>query len=109
MRLEYYDSDKLKQEIKEIAGRYINLSRYALFFFGSRVTGTGDNRSDIDVGIEGNDAVPLPAMRSIKEAIDTLPLLYKIDVVDFTYTSDSFREIAKQHIEYINEPVEQYI
>lgn len=105
MRLECYDSEKLKTELKQIAGRHLDLSRYALFFFGSRVAGFGDDRSDVDVGIEGQDPIPLGALRTIKEDIELLPLLYKIDVVDMSQTSDSFREIAKQHIEYIHEPI----
>lgn len=109
MRLEHYDSEQLKAELKEIAGKYLDFSRYALFFFGSRVGGGGDDRSDIDVGIEGAEPVPLSALRMIKEGIESLPLLYKIDVVDLSQTSDSFREVAKQHIEYINEPTKQHV
>ncbi|MBI4600136.1 nucleotidyltransferase domain-containing protein [Candidatus Uhrbacteria bacterium] len=105
MRLEQYDSEKLTQELRAIAGKYLDLSAYKIFFFGSRVSGAGDDRSDIDVGVEGKEPVSLTAMRSIKEDIESLPLLYKIDVVDFSLTSDSFREVAKQHIEYISEPV----
>lgn len=109
MRLEHYDSEKLKAELKEIAGRHLDLSRYSLFFFGSRVGGGGDDRSDIDIGIEGAGPVLLSTLRMIKEDIESLPLLYKIDVVDLSQTSDSFREVAKQHIEYINEPTPQHV
>lgn len=104
MRLEHYDSEKLKRELKKIAERNLDISRYAIFFFGSRVSARGDDRSDIDVGIEGTELVSLDAMRRIKEDIDKLPLLYKIDVVDLSQTSDSFREVAKQYIEYIHQP-----
>lgn len=109
MRLEYYNSEKLKAELKAIIGRHIDLSRHRVFFFGSRVAGVGDDRSDIDVGIEGADTISLTAMREIKEDIELLPLLYKIDIVDMFQTSDSFREVAKQHIEYISEPASQHV
>ncbi|MEK7189472.1 MAG: nucleotidyltransferase domain-containing protein [Patescibacteria group bacterium] len=52
-RLEYYPVEKLKKELKDIAAKYLDLKKYHLFFFGSRVTGKGSERSDIDVGIEG--------------------------------------------------------
>lgn len=106
MRLEHYDSEKLKLELKEITEKNLDISRYAVFFFGSRVSARGDDRSDIDVGIEGTELVPLDAMRRIKEDIEKLPLLYKIDVVDMLQTSNSFREVAKQHIEYIHQPAQ---
>ena len=104
MRLEKYDSELLKQQVKDIAGKYLALSAYAIFFFGSRVSGAGDARSDIDIGIEGAEQVPLTAMRSIREDIELLPILYKVDVVDFSQTSETFRDVSKQHIEYINKP-----
>jgi predicted nucleotidyltransferase len=109
MRLEQYDSEKLKQELREIVEKHLDLSRYTVFFFGSRVAGTGDDRSDIDVGIEGDGPVPLDALRRIKEDVELLRLLYKIDIVDMSQTSDSFREVAKQHIEYIHEPTMQRV
>ena len=109
MRLEHYDSEKLKKELLDIASKHLDLSRYTIFFFGSRVANKSDDRSDIDVGIQGAELVPTESLRKIKEDIEALPLLYKIDVVDFKHTSDSFREIAKQHIEYINEPVGQHL
>ena len=104
MRLEYYDEGTLKKELKKIIGRHLDLSQYAVFFFGSRVTGNGDDRSDIDVGIEGMRAVPSDKLWKIRDDIETLPTLYKLDIVDFSNTSDSFRRVAKNKIEYINEP-----
>ena len=106
MRLEYYDSEKLKRELKEIMGKYLDLSRYAVFFFGSRVTGTGDDRSDIDIGIEGDTSVPRVAMGRIREDVEELRVLYKIDLVDFKNVSQKFYDFAKKDIEYItNGPI----
>lgn len=109
MRLEHYNSEKLKQELKEIIEKHLDLSHYAVFFFGSRVTGNGDDRSDIDVGIEGRSTVPSNKLWKIREDIEHLPMLYKIDIVDFLNTSDSFREVAKRKIEYISEPNYEHI
>lgn len=105
MRLEHYDSEKLKKELREIFEHHLDLSRYAVFFFGSRVAGGGDDRSDIDVGIEGDSAVPFGVLGKIREDVDLLPTLYAIEVVDFARTSPSFQEVAKRHLEYICEPI----
>src|SRR3989338_3532945 len=102
LRLEHYPAEKLKKEILDIMGRHLDLSEYRVFFFGSRVTGKGTERSDIDVGIEGPVPVPLKAFFDIKEEIKNLPVLYKIEAVDFKRVQADFYEGAHQNIEIIN-------
>ncbi|MBI3600453.1 MAG: nucleotidyltransferase domain-containing protein [Nitrospinae bacterium] len=99
MRLEFYPLEKLKKEIVEIIGRYLDLNSYRIFFFGSRVAGKGNERSDIDIGIEGAEPVPMEIFFKIKDEIDTIPTLYKIEIVDFKKAPSDFREVAFQCIE----------
>jgi len=101
MRLEHEKLEKLKAEIKQIVGKRLNLTQYQLFFFGSRVSGHGDEHSDIDIGIEGKEPVPVLTRMEIEEDIENLPVLYKIDFVDFKTVSEDFYRIAKQTIEPI--------
>jgi len=105
MRLEHYPIDKLKNELLEIIGKHLDLSKYKVFFFGSRVTDKGDDRSDIDVGIEGTERIPGHIMENIREEIESLPTLYTIEIVDFQSVSDEFYKITKKYIEGINEPI----
>lgn len=84
-----------------IVGAHLDLEKYSLFFFGSRVTGTNSDRSDIDIGIEGPRPVDDKVMMDIEEEIDKLPTLYKIDVVDFAKLESKFKRVAKQHVEYL--------
>ena len=104
MRLEHVSPDKLKKLILEIAGRHLDLTKYRLFFFGSRVSGSSDERSDIDIGIEGEEPVPVKLFADIVDEIEELPILYKIEIVDFKKVSPDFREVALQHVEDINSP-----
>jgi len=104
MKLEHESPDKLKKLILEIAGRHLDLNKYRLFFFGSRVSGTGDERSDIDIGIEGPEPVPASPLAEIEEELENLPVLYKIEIIDFKKVSPDFREVALQHVEDINSP-----
>lgn len=101
MRLKHYPIEKLKKEILDIIGKHLDLSQYRVFFFGSRVSGGGNERSDIDIGIEGPRPVPAAAMSEIKEEIENLPTLYKIDIVDFKEVSPEFRQVALQYRESI--------
>jgi predicted nucleotidyltransferase len=102
MKLEHADLDNLKRRILEIIGRYVDLRSHKVFFFGSRVSGKSDEHSDIDVGIEGKEPLDFSVMAAIRYDIEGLPVLYKIDVVDFTSSNANFQAVAKQHIEYIN-------
>jgi len=101
MRIEHYPLEKLKKEILGIIGKYLDLKKYKIFFFGSRVEGKGNERSDIDVGIEGFDPVPDKAWIEIKEEIENLPILYKIEIVDFHRVAPIFKTVAFQYIEPI--------
>jgi predicted nucleotidyltransferase len=102
MRLEHYSAEKLKKEILEIVGQYLDLTKYRIFFFGSRVTGKGTDRSDIDVGIDGPEPVPPMVKFAIEEKIEELPTLYKIEIVDFRRLPLKFREVVSQNKEFLN-------
>lgn len=103
MRLEHYPVEKLKKEILQILGKRLDLSKYRVFFFGSRVDGLADERSDIDVGIEG-PAIPSGVWFDIQEEIENMPTLYTLELVDFRTVDDTFRQVALQHTEDISVP-----
>lgn len=101
MRIEHYSFQKLKQELSAIVGKHLNLSEYKMFFFGSRVSGKGNQYSDIDIGIEGPNEISFEIMSKMREDIDNLSILYKIEIVDFQKVSSDFRKIALSHREYL--------
>jgi len=64
--------------------------------FGSRAQGVSHKRSDFDVGILGQKPVKRTLFFEIKEQLEKLPTLYKIDLVDLMDTDPDFRAIALQ-------------
>ena len=96
------DIEEVKKEISKILKEELPQS-FGAFFFGSRVTGTASERSDLDVGIESPDGKTLPSdvLSKIKNRCEALPTLYMIDVVDFANISKDFRKVAKTKIEII--------
>lgn len=102
MKLEFYPQEKLKKEIQKIIAKYLDLRKYKIFFFGSRILGKGSERSDIDIGIEGPKEIPSHIFLEIQEEIENLPTLYKIDVVDFKRVSPEFKKNALQSAEVIS-------
>lgn len=101
LNLEHYPIEKLKKEVLGIIGNRLDIKKYKVFFFGSRAAGKGNERSDIDIGIEGKKPIPDKAWVEIQDEIENIPTLYKIDIVDFRQTAKKFREVAKQYIEII--------
>lgn len=101
MRIEFYPLEKLKKEILEIIGEYLDLNSYRVFFFGSRVKGDNFPRADIDIGIEGPKEIPPGIKLEIEERINNLPTLYKFDIVDFKEVSKEFKKEASKHLEYV--------
>lgn len=101
MKLDHYPLERLERELAAIVWKYLDRNTYKLFFFGSRVTGSFSERSDIDVGIEGSEPVPTNIMAKIRDEVAELPILYNIDVVDMRVASPSFRRVAKQLIKVI--------
>jgi predicted nucleotidyltransferase len=61
------------------------LAQAHVYFFGSRVSGKARERSDFDVAIDGVVPVEPRLFARIRTALDELPTLYRIDLVDLTY------------------------
>lgn len=102
MRLKNYSGKKFKKELLKIIGAYLPLTDYRIFVFGSRVNGKGDERSDIDIGIEGVAPIPLAVMAKIRADVEGLPTLYDVDMVDFKRVEADFRAVALSKIEMLN-------
>lgn len=55
-----------------------------MVLFGSRAKGTATERSDIDIAVSGVEDIG-----ALREALDAIPTLYQIDLVDLdTCTND---------------------
>lgn len=101
MHLEFYPIEEFKKQIIEIAGKYLDINSYRIFFFGSRVKGDNFPRADIDIGITGPEEIPIEIKMKIEEELEKLPTLYKVDFIDFKNVSNKFKKEALKYIEYI--------
>lgn len=101
MILQNYPENKFKLEIKNLIGKHLDLKKLQLIVFGSRVNGQASKWSDIDIGILGSGRIPSNIIGNIKDGLEEMPILYKIDVVDFANVSPEFKNIALQNYEQI--------
>ncbi|HNV70121.1 MAG TPA: nucleotidyltransferase domain-containing protein, partial [Candidatus Ozemobacteraceae bacterium] len=64
--------------------------------FGSRVTWTAKDYSDLDLAIVGTKRLDVGVMRRLKEAFEESDLPFRVDVIDWYAISDSFRKVIKK-------------
>lgn len=96
-------SDGIMQGMKDIVRRHMNGQHYRFFLFGSRATGEAQERSDIDLGIEAGQPLTGAILSDIREEMDQLPTLLKIDFIDFSQVDSTFKEIALKGCEVLDE------
>lgn len=65
-----------------------------VILFGSRASEKNKERSDFDIGILGEKPLSIADFYKLKDALNELPTLYTIDLIDFGRVPDSFRNEA---------------
>ena len=61
--------------------------------FGSRVTGTAKEFSDLDLAIDMGNPIPVTVLCTLKDAFSESDLPVKVDIVDWHAISEEFREV----------------
>ena len=90
----------LKRELLRFAPA---LKGHRVFLFGSQAAGTARPRSDFDVGVDGDEPLPLRTFFAIEDAFEDLPTLRRIDWVDLKRAGPGFRKRAMRHVEVLYE------
>jgi predicted nucleotidyltransferase len=75
------------------------LSGYAVFAFGSRVSGGFRTNSDLDLLIEGSGPVPLGVLGELRERLEQSDLSFRVDLLDASRLSpEILKSIKNQKI-----------
>lgn len=96
------DIEKIKKQLLAVIEKNLGRCGHKVFLFGSRAKGDAWDRSDIDVGIEGDKPIPSEIKLKIEEELNNLPTLYKFDLVDFKAVSDEFKKETLKNIKPLN-------
>lgn len=86
-------TEKEQKIIERILDKY--RKDYAFFYYGSRVKGTYEKTSDLDVLIKGKAEMPLAVLQEIKEEFDKSDLPYIVNFSDYYKLDSSFYERIK--------------
>ena len=87
-----------EKEIKHILEMIITAMRkhvpkeYSILLFGSWAQSVATPTSDIDIAIYGPERIDSVIMARIREDIEDIPTLRKIDIVDVNASDKNFRE-----------------
>ena len=94
----------VEQKARELARTLLaSEPRLKVFVFGSRATGRSVARSDIDLGIDLGHPIAPEVLSAIRDAFDDLPILQRVDVVDFSSVDGTFKTVALQQIKSLYE------
>ena len=80
--------------VKTILKTYV--PHYEVWAFGSRVKGKVKTYSDLDLAIITDKPLSFKALGDLAEAFSDSDLPWKVDIVDWATTSESFRKIIEQ-------------
>lgn len=86
-------------DVVKIIRKHVPDQFYHILLFGSWATLQSLPTSDLDVGILGPGPLDDLVMARIREQIDRLPTLRKIEVVDLWSVEDRFRQKAERNAE----------
>lgn len=70
-----------------------HVPQHDVWAFGSRARGTARPCSDLDLVVMTNTVLSLDTVAELKEAFSESDLPWKVDVVDWSTTSEAFRNI----------------
>ena len=83
-------------EIQKVIERHVP-PHTQIILFGSWAKGDALPNSDLDIGILSEKPLPFDVITRIRNEIEAIPTLRKIDVVDLNTVDASFREAALAH------------
>jgi len=90
-------SKENEEELMEILNRLA--PDYDVLAFGSRVSGTNKQFSDLDLAfiLPNNQKMPLRQWSKLKDNFGISDLLFRVDVIDYNACEDYFKKIIDKN------------
>ena len=93
-------TNKEQEIIENILNKYEK--EYSFYYYGSRVKGTFEKTSDLDILIKGKKEMPLFILEEIKEEFDKSNLPYIVNFSDYNSIDKNFYNIIKKDLVLYN-------
>ncbi|MBQ7450315.1 nucleotidyltransferase domain-containing protein [bacterium] len=75
---------------------------YSFYYYGSRVKGTFEKTSDLDILIKGQNEMPVSVLVELKFAFDNSSLPYIVNFTDYNKIDKTFYELIEKDLIPIN-------
>lgn len=85
-------------KLKDLVLRALKDEKVKIIVFGSRVRGDSCNTSDVDIGLIPDGEIDKKKLLMLKEKIEDLNIPYKVEIVDFSQTAESFKKEAMKEV-----------
>lgn len=72
--------------------------RYSFYYYGSRVKGTFNKTSDLDILIKGTKEMPLSELALLKEKFDESRLSFIVNFTDYNSIDENFYNLIKDDL-----------
>ena len=89
-------TNKEQEIIENILNKYEK--EYSFYYYGSRVKGTFNKTSDLDILIKGKEEIPLSELVQIKEKMDESKLPYIVNFTDYNIIDENFYNLIKDDL-----------
>ncbi|MRR36896.1 nucleotidyltransferase domain-containing protein [bacterium] len=89
-------------EVRRLLAAY--LPDREVWAFGSRVSGKAKPFSDLDLVVMGDEPLDFRTLSALKDAFAESNLPFRVDVVEWATTDDTFRSIIRQSGEVLRSP-----
>ena len=89
------------ETVKHILATY--LPECEVRAFGSRAAWTARGYSDLDLALVGERRLEPDVLRLLREAFEESDLPFRVDVLDWHATSESFRKVIERQFEVLQE------
>lgn len=85
-------SNKYIEQIKRIVLKEVENQPIRVIFFGSRAVGEYTVGSDVDIALDGKEAIDHTLIIRLKEKLEESTIPYKVDIIDLSLVTDTFRK-----------------
>jgi len=86
--------DRTLSRLKEAVTAALSDERVKIILFGSRARRDNLPFSDVDIGIIPLEEIEESKITLLREKIENLNIPYKVEIVNFSYVSKTFKEEA---------------
>ena len=91
----------LLEEVIRVICDHVNVEQLRLYLFGSWAQGRAISVSDLDIALDTGRPIEPTIIQKITDALDDLPTLRRVDIVDLQVVGHDFRNRVLQQGELI--------